>query len=222
MQGNRKQCPGRWFHSGQQSCLVPRNVAPRVNSRGNRTESGRAARGPEQHCNRHLLENRPPSFPPVNLDKVVRAHQPYEVRRRELPFQFLDCRCRSSRSKPFFQITNDHSRMTHDFRGFSHSGRQGSRLPFLERVADRNQPPHLIEVQQAERPSGNVYMSGMWRIERTSEQPDRQSGSTLIRLEIVGCFQFRQLLEIAAGNAASPFPVNKPGPVFVAQESSKG
>jgi hypothetical protein len=129
--------------------------------------------GPRQNGEGNTARNIQPATPTRQLFQNVGAHQPDEARTRKLPQQppqRIDGVARAERGL---------DRACHN----SSSVRDGAcscqtlakrRHPALrfQRIARRNQQPHLIEPQTSTREIYDMAMTKMRWIERTAEQPN--------------------------------------------------
>jgi len=129
--------------------------------------------GARQNGEGNTARNIQPATPARQLYQNVGAHQPDEARTRELPQQTpqridsvacaerdLDRACHNASS------VRDGARGCHTLAERRHPALR------LQRIAWRNQQPHLIEPKTPSREIDDVTMTRMRRIERTAEQAD--------------------------------------------------
>ena len=163
--GGAPSCPV--LHAG---CRPPVSAEP--GRRGARGSTAIIA-GTGDNRNRHEPGHIAPGLPLVELGQVIAAHQPDEAVARIAPLQ----RPQRIDSKPRAQLALDSRGANRRAAAVRHGGceprRQRSHArPGLERIAGRNQPPHLVQPQRAQRGQADLAVTAMRGIEAPPQQAD--------------------------------------------------
>ncbi len=129
------------------------------------------------NCNRHRSRDRAPVAPAMKLRQIVRPHQPDEAVSRISPRE---------RSQGIGGIARAHfglDRGNFDRRAARRAPRRGvacrqagHAVCGFQNIAGRDQPPHFVETQRAQREQADAPVRTMRRVETAPEQPDPLAG----------------------------------------------
>ena len=130
-----------------------------------------------EYCNGHQSEYFRPATPVRHLGKIVRPHEPDEIDARKTELQHLQRIYRVEGAGSRLDIEDPDVRMAGDRpRRLEPIGVRCHSLLRLQRILQRDQPPHLVELQETQRQKADVAMAFVCRVERAAEQPDPEAG----------------------------------------------
>lgn len=123
--------------------------------------------------NRNLPGDMPPPFPAMELREIVGAHQPDEAMLGIQARQFGERIGGVAGLEPLLDRGDPDRRMPrhHPRRCHARPKRRHPRL-VLQRIAGRDEPPHLVEPERPQRMERQPPMPAMRRIERAAEKTD--------------------------------------------------
>lgn len=175
MNANRQEHPRRRFHVSQQFRPIRWNARPREAHRRPAVQSPDFHRAARENGDRYRFHDRSPVPPTVELQQIVRPHQPDEPDVRIRFLQRGDRIRRELSSVPRFKVGNDDPRIggCDGFGAGEPAVEGGHAFLRFQRILRRNEPPHLVQPQKAQRLFGNVQMPVVGGIERSAQQTDR-------------------------------------------------
>ena len=130
-------------------------------------------RVPIQHL---YIRDLPPAVPLVELDQVVRPHQPDEAHAGIMATQGADPVGGLARAQPRLDIRDDDARVGQDLPGIGQPAGKRCGTARLQRVAGRDQPPDTIQPEAAQGGAGDGDMAFMRGIEGSPKKADRHPG----------------------------------------------
>ena len=135
--------------------------------------------GPANHRNRHFAGQAPPITPFVKIWQGVASKQPNVTVLRVATLEPSHAVNREAGSLPLFEVTDADARTAGHPSGRREPGSERCHIvrAFLERIAGRDQPPHLVEPERPHRCQTDVPVPGVGRIEGSAEQADARHTS---------------------------------------------
>src|SRR6266436_1455717 len=169
--------PGRRT-TAEQRCRLAFPDAPMTERlRGDAAGCTKARTEPVYHGDRDQFRNAAPLLPAVERAQIVGSHDPDKMDARAVRYQISDYVIRITDADRGFDSGNLHAGMPGELACRRHTlvERRKPRC-VLERIAGRDQPPHLVERQPFHGQQTSSAMGLVRRIERSSEQPHALAG----------------------------------------------
>ena len=170
-----QECPGRRVGKSKlrrrtfRKPPVPKPA--RCRSKQRRCPMAGSGKNGYRHQGHDLL----PAFPAMQVRQVVGAHEPDKANAGKPLCHSAEAVACALCRKPHFQVRDPDARMSHDSPCPRHALRQWGGPAFLQRIARRHQPPHLVEGKSLQGFPGDMRMTLMGRIKRPAKQPDAHS-----------------------------------------------
>lgn len=133
---------------------------------------------PVDHGDRRRAHDLLPAPPAMELQEIIRPHDPDELHARAAPVQEAQRIGGVARANLRLEPHDDDARIARDLaRRRNARGERGQSVRIFQRIAGRDEPPQPIEPQPRERNAGNKRVAFVRRIERAAEEADAHARS---------------------------------------------
>src|SRR5260370_3333359 len=172
-----QKTPGRRPTDDQRCCPALRDAPWTERLRGDAAGCTKGRTEPIYHGDRDQFRNAAPLLPAVERAQIVGSHDPDKMDPRAVRYQISDDVVRITYADRGFDAGNLHAGMTGELACRRHALIERSKSRgVLERIAGRDQPPHLVERQSFHGQQASGKMRRARRIDTSSEQPYALAG----------------------------------------------